>query len=103
MQVVAARERQLLRFAPHPGILTNSQMDSNLVKAFCVLDSESDVILRRAFDKHGFSARVYDKVLKLARTFADMDGSADIRKPHLVHALMCRDLDKSTLPRKRSR
>jgi len=73
-------------------------MDSNLVKVFCVLDSESDTLLRRAFDRHGFSARVYDKVLKLARTFADMDGSDDIQKSHLVHGLMSRDLDKSTSP-----
>jgi magnesium chelatase family protein len=95
MQVVAARERQLDRFASHPGIRSNSQMDSNLVKVFCVLDSESDVLLRRAFEKHEFSARIHDKVLKLARTFADMDGSDDIQKPHLIHGLMSRDLDKS--------
>jgi len=69
-------------------------MPPALIKEFCMLEGESIMLLKMAFDKFKYSARTYHKFLKVARTFADMDGSKNISKLHIAKALMCRDLDK---------
>lgn len=69
-------------------------MTPDLIDKYCKLDSESMILLRRAFNKFKYSARTYHKFLKLARTFADMEASSHIHKSHLIKALMCRDIEK---------
>lgn len=93
-KVENARKIQNQRFKNIEGVNCNSQMTTSHIREFCALDNEAIVLLKRAFDKFNFSARSYHKFLKLSRTFADMDNSKSIRKPHVAKALMCRDLDK---------
>lgn len=89
-----ARKIQQKRFESIEKINCNAQMGTAHIKEFCKLDRESIELLKKAFDRFNFSARSYHKFLKLARTFADMDNSKEIRKAHVAKALMCRDLDK---------
>ncbi len=93
-QVELARAIQRKRFLNCSEIMTNSQMEAAHMKEFCQLTPETMTLLLKAYDKHQFSARTYHKVIKLARTFADMDKSVDIQKKHLIQGLMSRDLDK---------
>jgi magnesium chelatase family protein len=64
------------------------------VTPYSSLEDESKKLLQMAFDRFKYSARTFHKFLKVARTFADMDGSENISKRHIAKALMCRDLDK---------
>lgn len=65
-----------------------------LIAAHCILDSESMNLLRQAYDRFNYSARTYHKLLKLARTFADLEGQTTINKFHIIKALMCREIEK---------
>jgi magnesium chelatase family protein len=69
-------------------------MTPALIRQFCTLEDESKKLLQMAFDRFNYSARTFHKFLKVARTFADMDGAVNISKQHIAKALMCRDLDK---------
>ena len=69
-------------------------MTPNLIKKHCQLNKESKALLKFAYDKYGYSARTYDKFLKVARTFADLDASPNIRKEDVMSVLLSRDLDK---------
>jgi len=69
-------------------------METAHLKVYCDLNSESRQLMMRAFEKYQFSARSYDKILRLARTFADLEGELTIGKPHIIRGLMARDLDK---------
>ena len=69
-------------------------MTPKLIKKYCQLDQESKALLKIAYDKYGYSARTYDKFLKVARTFADLDASPNIRKEDVMNVLLSRDLDK---------
>jgi magnesium chelatase family protein len=93
-QVEKARCIQTKRFINCPGISTNSGMETAHLKEYCDLNSESRQLMMRAFEKYQFSARSYDKILRLARTFADLEGELTIGKPHIIRGLMARDLDK---------
>lgn len=95
-RVVRARNIQTERFRDVPGVYCNAQMQPKLIRQFCRLEPESVEKLGRAMDKYGFSARARDRILKLARTIADLDGSADILLPHLLEAMNYRNLDKSS-------
>ena len=79
-RVERAREIQRIRYKDLKGINCNAQMTSNLIKKYCQLNQESKALLKIAYDKYGYSARTYDKFLKVARTFADLDASPNIRK-----------------------
>ena len=92
-RVVAARERQLSRFARHK-FFANSRMQSRHVRQFCQLDDDGRLLLRQAMDALGFSARAYDKILKLARTITDLEGSDDILSHHVSEAINYRTLDR---------
>lgn len=96
-RVEKARQIQQNRFKDIKSVNCNSQMVTSHIKEFCTLDTESMNIMKKAFDKYNFSARSYHKFLRVARTFADMDESKNIRKNHIIRALMCRDLDKEEL------
>lgn len=92
-RVDKARNIQLERYKDD-GIHCNSELTSELIKKYCKLDEESKLILKNAFEKLGFSARAHDRVLKLARTIADLDNSENITKKHLAEAIQYRNLDR---------
>ena len=62
-------------------------MRRSALKTFCPLDAEGQALMRKAYDHWGVSGRVYDRLLRLARTIADLEASSDIRAPHLMEAL----------------
>ena len=93
-RVIDARQIQMKRFSEYPDIRTNSQMESKHISKFCVLDSACRIRMQKAHETYNFSVRAYNKVLALARTFADLEQSEKIRESDLVSALMGRDLDK---------
>ncbi len=93
-RVEFARGIQKKRFKKIEGINCNAQMGFALIKEFCQLDAEGQRLLQVAHDRFKYSARTYYKYLKVARTLADLDDAAGIRKKDVVLALMARDLEK---------
>ena len=93
-RVNAARALQLLRYRDS-GVFCNAKMTSAMIKRYCALDTAGERILSSAFEKFGLSARAYTRVLKVARTIADLDGAVDISSRHVTEAVMYRSLDRS--------
>lgn len=93
-KVELARAIQAERFKGEDGVWTNAQMDVALIDRYCAIDAASTELIQNAHDASQFSARSYHKILKVARTFADLDGAANIRREDVVSALMSRDLDR---------
>lgn len=93
-KVEKARFIQVKRFRRLDKINCNAEMTPAMIKEFCILDEDCSKLIQLAYERFRFSARSYHKYLKVARTFADMDGSQRIRKEDIVKALMSRDLDK---------
>ncbi len=91
-----AREIQYKRFSKTK-IYCNAQMKSRHIKEFCKIDEESSRLLETVIDKLGLSARAYTRILKVARTIADLDGSEDIRAPHISEAIQYRSLDRENI------
>ncbi|CFX95134.1 Magnesium chelatase, ChlI subunit [Syntrophomonas zehnderi OL-4] len=92
-KVMAARDIQKKRFARYK-ISLNSQMRPADVKKFCHLDAESEELLKNAFNQLKMSARAYDRILKVARTIADIGENSNIKLQHLAEALQYRSLDR---------
>ena len=92
-EVSRAREFQEQRFSGYP-FSFNSRMDTSAVRSFCQLDRDSRQILKQAFDKFGMSARSYDRVIKVARTIADIDQCEEIQLGHVAEAIQYRSLDR---------
>jgi magnesium chelatase family protein len=92
-RVDKARGVQLERFAGS-AVFSNAKMTTQQAKKFCALDSAGEKTMRDAFDKLQMSARGYNRVLRVARTIADLEGSADIKQEHIVEAVGYRCLDK---------
>jgi len=88
-RVQAARERQLERFSKLK-ILTNAEMSAQQLKTFCPVDATGQDLLRRAMDEYHLSARTYHRILKVARTIADLAGSEQILPQHLAEAIQYR-------------
>ena len=88
-RVNRARAVQRSRFAD-VGISNNAAMQGAQMRRCCALDSACETLMRQAFDTLGLTARSYDRILRVARTIADLDGSADIRVPHLAEAIRYR-------------
>ena len=93
-RVMAARSVQLRRFYDEH-IYTNGQMGPRHMRNFCVLTSECEKIMENAVTKLGFSARGYDRILRVARTIADLEGSDNLAPNHLSEAVQYRTLDRN--------
>ncbi|MFN8244322.1 MAG: YifB family Mg chelatase-like AAA ATPase [Ferruginibacter sp.] len=93
-RVIRAREIQAERYAGSFGIYANAQMSSKQLKEICVIDNAGQLLLKAAMQKLNLSARAYDRILKVSRTIADLDGSGDIQTPHLAEAIQYRSLDR---------
>ena len=93
-RVMQAREIQRRRFAGSPA-QTNAAMGARLVKAHCALDAESVSYLEHAMEQLNFSARAHDRILKVARTLADLAGSEAIRPNDVLEAIQYRSLDRN--------
>lgn len=95
-RVIAARKIQEERFRGYAGIHCNAQMNSRLFREHCVLDAECQERMKVAMDKLGLSARAYDRILKVARTIADLAASPNITVEHLSEAITYRSLDRDS-------
>jgi magnesium chelatase family protein len=98
-RVIRARKVQEERFAAYnqtasTPVFCNAQMPPKLVRECCQLDAAGDRMLSYAMDKMGLSARAYDRILKVARTIADLDGAATIQMQHISEAISYRSLDR---------
>ncbi|MGE5480149.1 MAG: YifB family Mg chelatase-like AAA ATPase [Chloroflexota bacterium] len=93
-RVVEARKRQIKRFEGEAKTFKNSDMSSKQMRKYCVLDDASQSLLKMAIEKLGFSARAYDRIIKIARTIADLAGSENIRSEHVSEAIQYRSLDR---------
>ena len=95
-RVVAARTIQTVRFANTPGVHCNAQMGSKLTRQYCVLTDECRNIMEMAMNRLGLSARAYDRILRVARTIADLEAAPDINPDHLREAITYRSLDRDS-------
>ena len=100
-RVVRAREIQRKRFETYNQtaevpVHCNAQMTPKMLRTFCVLSEDCDRLLSFAMSKMGLSARAYDRILKVARTIADIDNNADIQPRHLTEAISYRNLDRES-------
>jgi magnesium chelatase family protein len=93
-RVVAARSAQLRRFFDEH-IYSNAQMGPRHIRKYCVLTPDCEKIMENAVTKLGFSARGYDRILKVARTIADLEGTEDLEPKHLSEAVQYRTLDRN--------
>ena len=92
-RILGARGMQRERFAD-TDFHSNTQMTPKAMHRFCQLDSDVESLLRQAIDQFALSARAHDRIVKLARTIADLDGSEDIGVPHIAEAVQYRSLDR---------
>jgi magnesium chelatase family protein len=93
-RVERAREIQLQRFRGRKKIYFNAHMGPREIKVFCRIDESSESLLKAAIERFGFSARAYHRILKVARTIADLEGSNDIGPHHISEAIQYRALDR---------
>jgi magnesium chelatase family protein len=93
-RVVAARKRQLERFSGRKHITCNARMGSKELKQFCAIDESTKQLLNQAMTDMNFSARAYDRILKVARTIADLAGAEAITADHIGEAVQYRTLDR---------
>lgn len=93
-RVVAARHRQAARFGPRSKTSCNARMGHSQIKKFCELDTAGGELLRAAIEDLQLSARAYDRILKVARTIADLAESAGIHSEHIAEAIQYRTLDR---------
>jgi magnesium chelatase family protein len=95
-RVAKARRFSLERMsdARERGIWSNAQLDSAAIRKYCVMDPAAAALLKSAYEKMGMSARGYDRIMRVARTIADMDSSETIKANHIAEAIQYRSLDK---------
>lgn len=94
-RVVKARKIQSQRYKDYP-IFTNSQLTAELIKKFCKLDENCETLLKTAISRFNLSGRSYDRILKLSRTIADLDGCENIESTHIAQALQYRNFIENT-------
>jgi len=93
-RVISAREIQQLRFTGIKNIFKNADMASKEIRKFCKVDNQCEDLLKMAMTRLGLSARAYDRILKVSRTIADLDGSVEISPQHISEAIQYRSLDR---------
>lgn len=93
-RVIKAREIQATRFHGMEGVHSNTMMPGNMVREICQIDPAGIALLKTAMKKLQLSARAYDRILKVARTIADLSDSKGIEIPHLAEAIHYRSLDR---------
>jgi magnesium chelatase family protein len=96
IRVMKARALQDKRFEANDALHFNAQMSPNMVRNICVIDETGQVLIKRAMEKLGLSARAYDRILKVSRTIADLAGSDKIEPEHLAEAIHYRSLDRES-------
>jgi magnesium chelatase family protein len=94
LRVNKARDIQLARFKDIKGTYSNAKMGEKEFNKYCKLNKESTDLLEMAFRKLNLSARAYNRILKVARTIADLEGKENIEKAHIMEAIQYRTLDK---------
>ncbi len=95
-RVMRARDIQIKRFEGLDGVYCNAQMSGKMVNEICSLDQPGRILLKTAMERLQLSARAYDRILKVARTAADLGASADIKIEHLAEAIQLRNLDRES-------
>lgn len=93
-RVIKAREIQTERFKDFEGVYSNAMMPSALVKEICTINNVGKTLLKTAMERLGLSARAYDRILRVARTIADLYASPDIKTEHIAEAIQYRSLDR---------
>ena len=93
-RVINARKFALERMSSDKGVWSNAQLDSAGIRKYCVMDDAAGALLKAAYERLGMSARGYDRVMRVARTIADMDSSEIIKASHIAEAIQYRSLDK---------
>jgi magnesium chelatase family protein len=93
-RVTNARTIQIARFEDREDVFCNAQMSPNMVRKICKISDNGQALLKQAMEKLGLSARAYDRILKVARTIADLAESEEIKLEHLAEAIHFRSLDR---------
>ena len=93
-RVTGARKLAAERMRDDAGVYCNAQMGSSAIRKYCTMDDAAQVILRSAYERMGMSARGYDRILRVARTIADLDHADVIGAKHIAEAIQYRSLDK---------
>src|SRR5205823_14960146 len=95
-RVVRARQKQLQRFAScREKLYCNAQMGSRHIRSFCELSADCERLIERAMTQQGLSARAHDRILKVARTIADLDDTPNLEPKHIAEAIQYRSLDRT--------
>jgi magnesium chelatase family protein len=94
-RVIEARGRQRERFKPEKKTYCNAQMAPKLIRKYCAISADGEKLLENAVTRLGLSARAHDRILKVARTIADLDGAESVEAKHLSEAIQYRTLDRS--------
>ncbi len=95
-RVINARQVQSARFAESPSVYCNAQMSSKMIREYVQLDETGNTLLKKAMEKLGLSARAYDRILRVSRTIADLEGSTSVQPHHLSEAIQYRSLDRES-------
>ena len=93
-RVIAARQIQTERFKNEKGIHCNAQMTDRMLHQYCAIDEQTTTVLHNAMERLHLSARAYSRILKVARTIADIEGSENIQMQHIAEAIGYRNLDR---------
>jgi magnesium chelatase family protein len=89
-----SREIQKARFQEMEGEYCNAQMNSRMLRSWCKIDASGNQLLKTAMERINLSARAFDRILKVARTIADLENSKNVEIPHLAEVIQLRSLDR---------